>query len=171
MAELTKDDIKGALGFIGEGKRLLALFEKAEEAISTLGHLYAAVESLGAKQKALTADVAALEAKKAGLVGEWEKAKRELIEFRENGMYEISAKASVYSIELMKKAETERDAVLVEIAVLVEKKSELVGNIAKLAQERNVVDDNIALLKKDRVAEQERLDAIRAKIADLKSRL
>lgn len=171
MAELTKDDIKGALGFIGEGKRLLALFENAEEAVSTLGHLYAAVESLGTKQKALTAEVAALEAKKAGLASEWEKAKKDLVEFREKGISETSAKASVYSAELMKKAETERDSVVAEIAVFNEKKSELVENIAKLAQERNAVDDNIALLKKDRVAEQERLDAIRAKIADLKSRL
>lgn len=171
MAELTKDDIKEALGFIADGKRILGIFDKAESAIAVLGQLNATVDSLGKKAEGLRAEVVALEGQKAAFATEREKQKEELDNRRAATMADILKEANDVRMQAaMKEGEislkiaeaiAERDAERVSLEKLV----------SDLALNRDAINVSIRELKKSQVAEQSRLDTLIAKIAELKSRL
>lgn len=171
MAELTKDDIKSALGFIAEGKVLLSLFEKAESAIVVLGQLNASVSSLTAKESRLKGDIATLEAAKGKLGDELHKAKADIAAFRDKGIAEAGDEVGVYAASIRAKAKAERDAVLAEKSGLEEGKAKLVNLIVDLSKDRDGIAADIKALKADADAESKRLAAIKSDIEAIKGRL
>jgi FtsZ-binding cell division protein ZapB len=171
MAELTKDSIKEALGFIADGKRILGIFDKAESAIAVLGQLNATVESLGKKAEILRAEVSGLEARKKTLDAEWEKSKSDIAAFTTKERMAAGKSAMVYEGALRKTAEEGRDAIVAETAGLAVEKVDLVNAIVALSRDRDGINGEIDKLKGARESEQGRLDAILAKIAELKNSL
>lgn len=171
MAELTKDTIKEALAFIGEGKRIFDIFEKAESAIAVLGQLNASVESLTAKAEKLRKEVSGLEERKTTLDVEWEQARTDIASFKSKEKDAATQSATAFSNALRKKAEDERDAIVAETTALITEKAGLVNLIVGLGSDRDGIAGDIKALKESQATEQARLDAILAKIAELKNRL
>lgn len=171
MVELTKDDIKEALGFIGGVQRFLGVFGKAEVAVAVLGQLKAFTDSLTAKGDKLREEVGRLEARKGFLVDEWEKAKKEIAAFRDKGLRDAEAEIGIYGADLRMKAEADRDGIVYETGLLAAKEIEIAKVIVGLSKDRDDIAEDIKSLRKSQTVEQSRLDAILAQIAELKSRL
>lgn len=171
MAELTKDDIKETLGFIGGVQRFLGVFGKAEVAVAVLGQLKAFTDSLTAKEEKLREEVGRLEARKGFLGDEWEKAKKEIAAFRDKGLRDAEAEIGIYGADLRMKAEADRDGIVAETGLLAAKEIEIAKVIVGLSKDRDDITEDIKSLRKSQTVEQSRLDAILAQIADLKSRL
>jgi len=171
MAELTKDNIKEALGFIADGRRIYGIFEKAESAIAVLGQLNATVESLGKKADILRTEIAGLESREKTLDAEWEKAKSDIALYKNQERTAAGEAAAVYGAALRKKSEEERDVIVSEMADAAVEKADLLDTVCELNVARERLATTIVELKESQTAEQARLDAILANIAELKSRL
>src|SRR3990167_3547366 len=171
MAELTKDSIKEALGFIADGKRILGIFDKAESAIAVLGQLNATVESLGKKAEGLRSEVPGLEGQKATAAKERAEQKKTLEAQRLSTINSIEAVADVTRREARAEFDKAAVAFAAELETLDAEKATLVQVIVDLSKDRDGIARDIKDLKKSQVAEQSRLDAILAKIAELKNRL
>jgi chromosome segregation ATPase len=171
MAELTKDNIKEALGFIADGKRIFGIFDKAEAAIAVLGQLNATVESLGKKAEGLRAEVAGLEGQKAKFATEREAQKKTLDEQRVSAMNSIEAEADATRREARAEFDKAALAFAEDLDTLKAEKATLVKDISGLSKKRDGILLYIEALISNQAAEQSRLDAILAQIAELKSRL
>ncbi len=171
MAELTKDQIKEALGFIADGKRLLDVFEKAESAIAVLGQLNATVDSLGAKAEKLRAEVVALDGKKLKFASEQEAHKESLDTQRALALTSIEAEANSRRMQIAQEFSQIGLDHAEKIAEMENDRKMLAQVILDLSGNRDAIVSEIALLEESQSAEQARLDAILSQIAELKSRL
>lgn len=171
MAEITKSDIKEALGFIGDAKKILDIFNKAEYAIAVLGQLDASVSSLGKKAEGLRAEVAGLEGQKAKFAQEREAQKKTL---------EADRLSTINSIEAENAANKEKASVIAQerkarcdaaLETTNQERLALVREIHGLSMSRDGIEGDIKALIASQTTEQSRLDAILGKIAELKSRL
>jgi len=171
MAEPTKDQIKEALGFIADGKRILGIFDRAESVIVVLGQLNATVESLGKKADGLRAEVAGLEGQKAKFTAEREAHKKTLEAQRVSTLNSIEAEANNRRMQNAQEFAQIGLEHAEKIAEMVNDKKALVQAIADLSSSRDAIILDIASLNESKTTEQSRLDAILAKIAELKNRL
>lgn len=171
MANLTKDDIKEALGFIADGKKIFGIFDKAEPAIAVLGQLNATVESLGKKAEGLRAEVSGLERQKAAFTEERLEQERTLEAQRVSTLSGIEEEGRKRASELLEEFGKRSSGMSADLAREAGKKSSLISDIADLNKKRDDILLDIGALESNQVAEQSRLDAILAKIAELKSRL
>ena len=171
MAEITKSDIKEALGFIGDAKKILDIFNKAESAIAVLGQLDASVASLGTKSEKLRGEVKELEGQKAKFEAEREAQKKALDAQRLWAINSIEAAADVARMEAREEFDKAAIGFDEDLEKLCKEKADLIQSIVDLAKDRDGIYSDIKVLKESQVVEQYRLDAILAKIAELKSRL
>ena len=171
MAELTKDQIKEALGFIADAKKILDIFNNAESAIAVLGQLDASVSSLGTKSEKLREEVKELEGQKAKFSAEREAQKKTLDSQRASTMEGIEEEGRKRVAKLMDEFGMRSSGMSADLAREAEKKSLLISDIADLNKKRDGLLLDIEAQESNQAAEQSRLDAILAKIAELKSRL
>jgi FtsZ-binding cell division protein ZapB len=129
------------------------------------------VESLGKKADGLRAEVAGLEGQKAKFTAEREAQKKTLEAQRVSTINSIEAVADVTRREARAEFDEAALGFAKDLDTLKAEKATLVQVIVDLSNDRIGIAKDIKELKESRVAEQSRLDAILAKIAELKSRL
>jgi hypothetical protein len=129
------------------------------------------VESLGKKAEGLRAEVAGLEGQKAKFATEREAQKKTLEAQRVSTLSGIEEEGRKRASELLEEFGKRSSGMSADLAREAGKKSSLISDIADLNKKRDDILLYIEALISNQAAEQSRLDAILAQIAELKSRL
>ena len=136
-------EVREALAIAGAIKNHFRAFAKLEEFVSQISEFITIMETHEAKIKALSEEVASLEASRSAL-------KAEIVAMKDAAEYETLERANKVFTEYVAKAETESTAIReqAEAAVfeLMEKKKIIVGELSFLSEEKSRLSEEVSSL-------------------------
>lgn len=171
MANVTTDQIKEALAFIEARKKDIGTLEYAESAISTLGNLQAAKESLEARIATAGAELEKANGEISSLKVAATKQREELAIQKETALASVREECETMRAQIVNGFQIVREQEQTTVNGLIEKRDRLFEEVEGLEAQRASLLALVADAQREREEETIRLKAIRDEMAALKSRL